>query len=283
MGLRIRTNVEALTAQRYLSDNHTSMNSSMNKLSSGQRITKSADDAAGMAISETLRTKIRSLGQAKRNANDAISLTQAAEGSVSEMTNILTRMRELTIQAASDTVGQRERGYLNKEYQELLQEIDRISATSEFNGRKLLDDGAAEQPIMIQVGYHGTEQDVLKIPLGEFEEGINTESLDLADTSLNHEDREDIVENIQKIDKAVDMISMTRATIGSVQSRVTSTIADLSTHIETMNAANSRIRDVDYAEETSKLAQSRLLTQAGLAILSQANQKPDMALSLLRS
>ncbi len=282
MGLRIKTNVESLTAQRFLSNNNSDLTSSMEKLSSGLRINKSADDAAGLAISEGLRAKTRSLMQAKRNANDGVSLVQVAEGGLNETTNILIRMRELTMQSASDTVGSQERQYIDKEYQQLTQEIDRISETTEFNGRKLLSAQTSENPITLQVGYNGTENDILTLQFGEESTGINSESLGLKDTSLAGEDREQIASNLNTIDESLNMIASTRATLGATQSRLNSAISNISINTENMMAANSRIRDTDFAEETAKLSQSRILSQGGLAILSQANQRPEMVLSLLR-
>lgn len=282
MGLRIKTNTEALTAQRFLSNNNTDMSSSMEKLSSGLRINKSADDAAGLAISEGLRAKTRSLLQAKRNANDGVSLIQVAEGGLNETTNILIRMRELTIQAASDTVGEVERSYIDKEYQGLAQEIDRISETTEFNGRKLLAAQPTDNPITLQVGYNGTANDILTLQLGDATEGINTTTLGIKDTSISSEDREEIASNLTTIDTGLNVIASTRASLGATQSRLNSTINNISINAENMMAANSRIRDTDFAEETAKMAQSRILSQAGLAVLTQANQRPEMALSLLR-
>ncbi len=282
MGLRIKTNVESLTAQRFLSNNNADLTSSMEKLSSGLRINKSADDAAGLAISEGLRAKTRSLMQAKRNANDGVSLLQVAEGGLNETTNILIRMRELTMQSASDTVGVQERSYIDKEYQQLTQEIDRISETTEFNGRKLLSTQDSENPITLQVGYNGTANDILTLQFGGETTGINTETLGLKDTSLAGEDREQIASNLNTIDSSLNMIASTRATLGATQSRLNSTISNISINTENMMAANSRIRDTDFAEETAKLSQSRILSQGGLAILAQANQRPEMALALLR-
>lgn len=282
MGLRIKTNVESLTAQRLLSNNNADMNASLEKLSSGSRINKSADDAAGLAISESLKAKTGGLIQAKRNANDGISLLQTAEGALNETSNMLVRMRELTVQAASDTVGVTERGYLNKEYQELVQEVDRISQSTEFNGRKLLGPQSHDNAISLQVGYNGTESDVIKLNLGDAPDGINAESLNLTNSSIAGDDREAIASQLETLDTGLTMIANTRASLGATQSRLNTAISNISTTTENMMAAKSRIRDVDYAEETAKLTQSKILTQAGLSVLSQANQKPEMALSLLR-
>lgn len=282
MGLRIKTNVESLTAQRLLSNNNSDMSASMEKLSSGSRINKSADDAAGLAISESLKAKTGGLIQAKRNANDGISLIQTTEGALNETSNMLVRMRELTVQAASDTVGVTERGYLDKEYQELVKEVDRISQSTEFNGRQLLGPQSEENAIALQVGYNGTQSDVLKIQLGDAPDGINSESLGLKESSIAGEDRQKIAEQLNVLDTGLTTVANTRASLGATQSRLNTAISNISTTTENMMSARSRIRDVDYAEETAKLTQSRILTQAGLSVLSQANQKPEMALSLLR-
>ncbi len=282
MGLRIKTNVESLTAQKLLSNTNSNMNSSLEKLSSGSRINKSADDAAGLAISESLRAKTGGLVQAKRNANDGISLIQTAEGALNETSNMLVRMRELTVQAASDTVGATERGYLNKEFQQLVQEVDRISETTEFNGRKLLGPQTKSNEISLQVGYNGTENDVLKLSLGDAPDGINSESLGIKGSSIDGNDRERIAEQLKVLDQGLTTIANTRASLGATQSRLNTAISNISTSTENMMAAKSRISDVDYAEETAKLTQNKILSQAGLSVLSQANQKPEMALALLR-
>jgi flagellin len=282
MGLRIKTNVESLSAQRLLSNNNADMSTSLERLSSGSRINKSADDAAGLAISESLKAKTGGLVQAKRNANDGISLIQTTEGALNETSNMLVRMRELTVQAASDTVGVTERGYLNKEYQQLIQEVDRISETTEFNGRKLLGPQSSDNGVSLQVGYNGTQNDVLKITLGDAPEGINSNSLNIKNSSIAGDDREQIAAQLDVLDKGLTTIANTRATLGATQSRLNTAISNISTTTENMMTSKSRIKDVDYAEETAKLTQSRILTQAGLSVLSQANQKPEMALALLR-
>ena len=282
MGLRIKTNVESLVSQRQLSGNQMDLNQSLERLSSGLRINKSADDAAGLAISENLRAKTRGLTQAKRNANDGVSLIQVAEGGLNEVTNILVRMRELNVQAASDTLGVREKGYLQKEYGQLVEEIDRIANTTEFNGRMLFGPQSEETAVKIQVGYNGGVDDQLSLQLGDAPDGINTEALALKDTAIDGEDRDLIAGNLGVIDDAFSKVANSRATLGAMQSRLNTAISNISVSSENMSSAGSRIRDVDFAEETAKLTQSRILSQAGLSFLSQANQKPEMALSLLR-
>lgn len=280
MGLRIRTNVESLTAQRQLSNNQNDLGASLERLSSGSRINKSADDAAGLAISENLRAKTRGLNQAKRNASDGVSMIQVTEGGLSEVSNIMIRLRELTVQAASDTLGGTERGFLDKEYQQLVQEVDRISSTTEFSGTKLL--GGEQKEMRVQVGYNGTVDDTLDLTLRDNPDGITTESLGLKDTSIAGEDRESIANNLGTIDNAISSLASSRASLGAMQSRLTIAISGISTTSENLTAANSRIRDVDFAEETAKSTQARILSQAGLSVLSQANQRPEMALALLR-
>ena len=282
MGLRIRTNVESLTAQRFMGQNNESMSSSLERLSSGFRINKSADDAAGFAISENLRAKTRGLNQAKRNANDGISLVQVAEGSLNEVNNILVRLRELSVQAASDTLGEKEKNFLQKEYAQLVDEVDRISATTEFNGLTLMGEEAARSDLSIQVGYNGEAADTIKLQLSDNGEGINASTLRIRETAIGDQPREVISENLGLIDDALTRIASQRATLGASQSRLTSAINNLSINTETLQAANSRIKDVDFAEETAKLTQSRIMSQASLSVLSQANARPEMALSLLR-
>jgi flagellin len=251
-------------------------------LSTGLRINRSADDAAGLAISENLRAKVRGLNQAKRNANDGVSLVQVAESGLSEMGNILIRMRELTLQAGSDTVGEREKSYIQKEFDQLSQEIDRIADTTEFNGLQLLRPNDKPDGIKVQVGYNGTESDQLTLRFGDSAEGIGAEALGVKNTNLVSSDRETVADNLENIDRGLETIASSRAVLGSLQSRLNAAISNISQGTETMAAASSRIRDVDFAEETARLTQNRILSQAGLAVLAQANQRPEMALSLLR-
>ncbi|NBX16574.1 MAG: flagellin FliC [Proteobacteria bacterium] len=282
MGLRIKTNVESLVAQRGLSNSNNELSNSFEKLSTGLRINRSADDAAGLAISENLRAKVRGLNQAKRNANDGVSLVQVAESGLSEMGNILIRMRELTLQAGSDTVGEREKSYIQKEFDQLSQEIDRIADTTEFNGLQLLRPNDKPDGIKVQVGYNGTESDQLTLRFGDSAEGIGAEALGVKNTNLVSSDRETVADNLENIDRGLETIASSRAVLGSLQSRLNAAISNISQGTETMAAASSRIRDVDFAEETARLTQNRILSQAGLAVLAQANQRPEMALSLLR-
>lgn len=292
MGLRIRTNTSSLTAQRSLRQNTKELGESMSKLASGYRINKSKDDAAGLAISQNLAARTRGLNQAKRNANDAVSMVQIAEGGMNEMSNILVRMRELTVQAASDTVGDRERAFLNREYVQLAAEMDRIAATTEFNGNKFFVEGESGQTeYVIQVGVNATtpeeNQDTISLNLESLK--FSTEDLGLGKESeiggLEEGDtvaREDIQAKLGTIDDALQRVASERASLGALQSRVESTINSIDIAIENETAAMSRIKDVDFAAETANMAQARIMNQSSVSVLSQANTGPEVALALLR-
>ncbi len=276
MGLRINTNVQSISAQRALGRTKTDLNSNLRKLSSGERITRAADDAAGLAISENLKAQIRSIRQAKRNADDGISLIQTAEGGLSEVSSIVIRLRELAIQAASDTVGDTERGFSDIEFQQLKQEIQRISESSEFNGRKLLDGtsglveiqvGARNHPINDRIRYDGTDIVSTLEALGLSSETVSNKVG--AQTALS------------KLDDALVKINGSRANLGALQNRLTSVINNLGITEENFSEANSRIRDLDVAQETASLAKNQILNQAGVSVLSQANQAPNFALKLI--
>ncbi len=296
MGMRIRTNVASLTAQRYLGKNNQQMSKNMERLSSGYRINKSSDDAAGLAVSESLRGTIKGLEQSKRNANDAISMVQIGEASMNEMNNIMIRLRELTVQSSSDTIGDTERGYLNREYVQLVDEVDRIVKTTEFNGIKLFDTGDNEK-FTIQVGpshsEEGSNEHTIDIDL----EGLkfNSEDLNLfrdgdgrnviGQTDNDSGDaptRVEISEKLNDIDGALNRLASERATLGSIQSRMETAINSLGVSVENMETAKSRIKDVDFAAETAQFTQNRILSQSSMSVLSQANSSPEMALSLLR-
>lgn len=293
MGIRIKTNVESLVAQRQLSNNRQEMMSSLEKLSTGQRINKSADDAAGLAMSEAMRAKIRGLGQAKRNAGDGVSYLQVAEGGLSEVNNIMVRMRELTTQAASDTIGGVERGFLNKEFQELGKEVARIISDTEFNGAKVLSD-QQQRDLKIQIGvsYRGEgstadpEQDYITIQQGDLTE-LNDSIRAIGDVSIEGENGQelgggDTNDIFSKIDNAMTTMTKFRANLGALQSRLNSAMTSIDVSSENLNAAQSRIRDVDYASETAKMTQGKILTAAGTSVLTQANSMPETVLQLLR-
>jgi flagellin len=293
MGLRIKTNVASVNAQRNLANSTAASGENMAKLSSGYRINKAADDAAGLAISETMNAKVRSMTQAKRNAQDGVSLVQVAEGSMNEVSNILVRLRELATQAASDTIGNTERSYTNREYTQLVDEIDRISNTSEWNGTPLLKGQEAlgdDSMFTIHVGAgDGTKENTDTIRIGVENLKVNVEELGLgreAEIGPVESDgefsRTTAAEKLGVIDNALKMISSNRSYLGAQQSRLNSTINNLGVSIENLSSAKSRIKDVDFAEETAQFTQNKILQQAGASVLMQANQAPEVALSLLR-
>ncbi len=276
MGFRINTNVSSMQAQSSLNKVNRESQESFAKLSSGQRITKAADDAAGLAISEKLKAEIRSAQQANRNANDAVSLVQVAEGGLNETSNILVRMRELAIQSSSDTVGDSERGMANLEYQQLKSEMDRISQVTEFNGKKLLD-GSGDR-LEFQVG---TGADEFKDRIGLDPATLNSSISSMGVEGVDITSKESAQGSLQALDSAVEKISGQRAILGSLQNRLTSTSNNLQTYTENMASANSRIRDVDYADETAKQARNSILTNAGTSVLAQANMSSQNALKLI--
>ena len=248
----------------------------MERLSSGSRINRAGDDAAGLAISERIRSHVRSLSQAGRNANDGISLIQVAEGGTNEISNILVRVRELSIQAASDTIGNLERGFIHKEVAALKSEIDRIAENTEFNGRKLLN--GTGQDLEIQVGLNNNpNEDRLKFETQL--QNVSTKALGIGDVSTMS--KEQSQENLAMIDGAMNKLNENRASLGATQNRLQSTIANISIYKENLESARSRIRDTDMAEETSELTKQNILTTAGISVLAQANQTPQQALKLL--
>jgi flagellin len=276
MGLRINTNVQSLAAQRNLGLNSAAQKSSLEKLASGSRITKAADDAAGLAISENMKASIRSLRQATRNANDGISMIQTAEGGMNEISNILVRFRELSIQAASDTIGDTERGFVDKEVQQLKQEIDRIANSTEYNGHKLLK---GEGDIMeVQIGT----KNVPELDRFVFDSSKTNATADrLGVQGISVQTKEEAQNNLDVIDTAIKTIVENRAELGALQNRVQSTVNNLMIYDENLSAAQSRIRDVDMASETAELTKNNILTSAGVSVLSQANQNNLQALKLL--
>lgn len=276
MGFRINTNVASLQAQSSLNKVTGETQQSFAKLSSGSRITKAADDAAGLAISEKMKSEIRSAQQANRNANDAVSMVQVAEGGLNETSNILTRMRELAIQSSSDTVGDSERGMANLEYQQLKSEMDRISQVTEFNGKKLLNGTGDTYEFQV-----GTKGDAFENRIG-FEAGsLNATTESLGVNSVEIASKEGAQDSLSSVDAAIEKVSGQRAVLGSLQNRLTSTSNNLQTYTENMSSANSRIRDVDYAEETAKQARNSIISSAGSSVLAQANMSGQNALKLI--
>lgn len=276
MGLRINTNVASIGAQHALSKTKRSLDSNLRKLSSGERITRAADDAAGLAISEKLKSEIRSLRQAKRNADDGISLVQTAEGGLQEISNIVIRLRELAIQAASDTVGDTERKFSDIEFQQLKDEVQRIALSSEFNGRKLLDGSMGVFDIQI-----GTKNNPFndRLSFDGSEVMATLEILGIANETVSAKEGAQMA--LSRLDDALVRVNGSRAQLGALQNRLTSIIDNLGVADANFSEANSRIRDVDVATETADLAKNNILNQAGVSVLSQANQAPNFALRLL--
>lgn len=276
MGMRVTTNIAAINAQRNLVGSQRSINKSMAQLASGSRINIAADDAAGLAISERLKSGIRSARQANRNANDGISMVQTAEGGLNEISNIVTRLRELGIQAASDTVGDTERGFLNKEVEQLKAESQRIASTTSWGKTKLLD---GSTPVFdFQVGiYNSPEEDRIS-----FDAAQNNASLDaLGLAGVDYTTKEGAQTALAALDDAQTQVNGYRANLGALQNRLVSTTDNLSVYEENMSAANSRIRDTDVAMASSEMTRNNILLQAGTATLAQANQVNQLALKLI--
>jgi len=276
MGLRINTNTASLNAQRNLRSSKLGLDKSLERLSSGFRINRAGDDAAGLAISENLRAQIRGLKQASRNAQDGVSLIQVAEGSLNEISGILIRLRELGVQAASDTIGPVERQFLNVEYDQLVSEIDRIADGTEFNGTLLLS--GTGSILDFQVGTRN-DPNIDRLSFDASKADANAAALGVNLTSVA--DKASAQNSLSAIDSAIVSISAMRADFGAVQNRLQSTINNLAVSLENMAAANSRIRDVDIAEETAEMTMNNVLLNAGTSVLAQANQTSQVALGLL--
>jgi len=273
MSMSIRTNVSSLNAQRNLYQTQLSLDTSLSRLSSGFRITKAGDDAAGLGISTNLEAQIRSYGQAVRNANDGISLIQSTEAGLNETANILTRIRELAMQSASDGIGDTQRGYVNTESTALVSEIDRIANVAEYNGTKLLDGSAAA--LDFQVGVMNTVDDRIQFTT------LDATSATLLGGAVDLSTKLGAQAALATIDTALTAVSTARAGIGAAGNRFASAVASIQSFAESLSAANSRIKDVDVAEETSRLSRNQILSQAGVSVLAQANQMPQLALKLL--
>src|SRR6201996_1910675 len=276
MGLRIATNITSLNAQRQMALTRMNLDKSLERLASGSRINHAGDDAAGLAISENLRAQIRGLRQAKRNGQDGVSLIQVSEGGLNEISTILIRLRELSIQAASDTIGDTERGFTDREFQSLKQEIDRIANVTNFNGTPLLNGrsgifeiqvGTHNNPILDRVVYNGERSDA------------SLDSLKLGGEAIATKQGAQL--SLAVIDDALIRVNSVRADLGALQNRLQSTINNLSISDENLSAANSRIRDTDFAEEVSEMTKNNILMQSGISVLSQANNTNSHALKLL--
>jgi flagellin len=276
MPLRISTNVASLNAQTSLRGTGLQLDRSLARLSSGFRINQAADDAAGLAISENLKAQIRGLGQASRNAEDGVSLVQVAEGGLNEISAMLIRLRELAIQASSDTIGDTERKFLDVEYQQLKSEIQRVAEVTKFNGRDLLNGTGGV--IDIQVGvYNDPFKD--RISFNASAANATIEALGMVAESVAT--KEQAQTSIDTTDNASVSVNAIRANFGAMQNRLQSTIANLSIANENLSAANSRIRDADVAAESAELTRNQILMQAGVSVLGQANQMQNIALKLL--
>jgi flagellin len=278
MSMVIRTNVASLNAQRNLFQTQNHIDSSLSRLSSGYRITRAGDDAAGLGISVNLEAQIRSYNQAARNAQDGISVVQTAEGALNEVSNIITRMRELAMQSASAGVSNTERTYIQKESDALKTEINRIADATEYNGNALLN--TTGKVLTFQIGIRNiAANDRISVTTVD----VNLSSLGAAgvfsNLSLSTQTTAQLA--LSSIDLALQMVSASRASLGASGNRLTNVISQIQTASENLSAANSRIRDVDVAEESSSLARSQILMQAGVSVLAQANQVPQLALKLL--
>jgi flagellin len=275
MALVVQTNVASLQAQKNLSMTQKALASSFTKLSSGYRINTAADDAAGLAISESMKMQIRSFGVAERNANDAISMAQTAEGSLGEVSNILGRMRELAMQGANGALQTSDRGYLDTEFQSLKDEVKRIQGSTTFNNQQLLQTAAST--VNFQVGINTGSNNIIAITFGN----VNLAALLSAGSKVAGTAGNSSL-SINTIDAALKTVSTTRAVYGAAMNRLAITTSNLQTISTNTSAANSRIRDVDVAEETSAMSKEQVLAQAGASVLAQANQAPQLAMSLLR-
>lgn len=274
--MRINTNMTSVNAQRNLRMNNSALAGSSEKLASGSRINKSADDAAGLAISENLGGSIRSFQQSGRNAQDGISFIQVAEGGMNEVSNMIIRLRELGVQAASDTIGANERKYLDREAQQLKLEIERISQGTEYNGTKLLN-GQGEK-LDFQIGVRNDEF-LDRISYNPGETNTTTSALGIAD--INVAEKSGAQDSLSKLDDALIVLNSNRANLGALQNRLTSTIANTEVAIENFSAAKSRIKDADFGEVSANLARDTVKTQATTSVLAQANQTTGLALKLL--
>ncbi|WHZ21632.1 MAG: Flagellin protein FlaA [Nitrospira sp.] len=274
MALVVNTNLASLSAQRNLSINQNQLAQSVERLSSGLRITRASDDAAGLGVSETLRAQIRSINQANRNAGDGISLTQVADGAAASIGSLLARMRELATQSGSGTLGTTERSYLDQEFVALRSEIDRISASTEFNGQALLS--GTSNTFQVFIGFKSGANSSLTVALND----LDTTTMGLAGANVSTANAAQSV--LAAIDGAISSVATARANYGAIQSRFDVAIQNLTVTAENFTAADSRIRDADIAQETSVFTKNQILTQSGIAILAQANALPQQALALLR-
>jgi flagellin len=275
MGLRISTNLASMSAQRALNESGTNQKTNYERLASGKRITSAGDDAAGLSISDNLRGQIRSMNQAERNANDGISFVQVAEGGLTEVANIVIRLRELSIQAASETVGDRERGFLNQEVQSLKEEVDRIASVTNFNNTPLIS--GQGKALDIQVGIRNDETDRIQFKIKDNDVRSKSIGISAVDISSVKGARN----AIDRLDEALGNVNSSRARLGAMQNKLHSTTRNLAISKENLSEARSRIADADVAQVTSDLVRDNILSTAGTSVLAQANAAPQKALSLL--
>ncbi len=266
-----------MTANRLLSHSSEEQNKAYQRLASGQRITQAGDDAAGLSISENLRAQIRSMGQAERNANDGISFAQMAEGGLTEINNITIRLRELAIQAGSDTIGDRERGFIHQEVKSLVQEVDRIANVTNFNGTSLLNGQAPKGQLEFQVGIRNDNSDRIVFDATSIDARASRLGID----GLNYESVGGARDALEKVDNAASQILSSRASLGAIQNKLQSTVRNLGVSKENLAIARSRIADTDIAADTSELVRGNILQSAGISVLAQANSAPTQALKLL--
>ena len=276
MGLRVTTNIASISAQRTMANSQREIQKSFSQLSSGSRITKAADDAAGLSISETLKSTVRGYTQAQRNANDGISMVQVSEGGLGEISNILTRMRELGVQAASDTVGDVERGFVDKEVQQLKSEMQRIAMTTRWGSQNLLDGSGEEYGFQVDIN-NDDFNDRISFDASQQDATVSTLGVDGFDFSTKDGARE----ALEMLETSQRQVNGYRANLGAIQNRLISTTENLGVAIENFSAANSRVRDTDMAQSSAEAARNNILLQASVGVLAQANQQPASALRLL--
>lgn len=277
MGLRINTNTTAMSAIRALEKINGQQQKSFERLALGQRITSAGDDAAGLSLAENLRAQIRGYAQAERNASDAISFAQVAEGGLSEIGNTLVRLRELAVQASSDTIGNKERGYINEEVHNIVSEITRIANVTSFNGVQLLNGNSAKPFFEFQVGVHNEDQD--RIKFNAEENNVTSEALGI--DGLDFGSIESAQAALDNIDKGMDTVFAARARLGATQNKLQSTVNNIRIAKENFAAARARIADTDIAVEASEVVKNNILQSASISILAQANTAPNQALKLL--
>lgn len=274
MGLRIATNTASISAQRVLAKQQKRAEHSAQALASGSRIVNASDDAAGLAISENFRGQMRGISMARNNANNAISFAQVGEGGLGEVTNILVRLRELGVQAASDTISDTERGFLNNEAKQLVQEADRIAKTTTFGNAKLLDGSGGK--LQFHVGPYGGEENIIAF---DFDADATTSALGISGLGVG--DKGEARDALAQVDEAMLKVGALRANFGAIQSRLETTVSNLDVSYENLAASNSRIRDTDIAKETAEMASAGILQNTAVSVLAQANQLPNVAMKLV--